>query len=274
MTDSAPSAMQPAELPTLFIPHGGGPCFFMDWNPPDTWTTMAAWLSGLAATLPSTPSAILVISGHWETAEPTVSANPHPPLIYDYTGFPPHTYQLTYPAPGDPGLAAKVGELLSSAGIPSKSDGQRGFDHGVFIPFKLIYPDATVPIVQLSLQAGLDPETHLAIGYALQPLRSQGVLIVGSGMSYHNLRGFGASYGDASNEFDTWLTHAVTAPDAVERNTRLKHWTQAPHARLAHPREEHLLPLMVAAGAAGKDVGHRTFSDRVMGVVISAYQFG
>lgn len=271
MTDSA--AIATAIMPTLFIPHGGGPCFFMDWNPPDTWTRMAAWLSNLASTLPAPPSAVLVISGHWESAEPTVSTNPHPPLIYDYTGFPPHTYQLTYAAPGDPALAAKVCELLASAGFQPQADNQRGFDHGVFIPFKLVYPDASVPIVQLSLRAGLDPKTHLAMGRALRPLRSQGVLIVGSGMSYHNLRGFGAKYGDASNEFDAWLTKAVTAPDP-ERDEHLIHWTQAPHARLAHPREEHLLPLMVAAGAAGEDLGRRIFSDRVMGVVVSAYQFG
>ncbi len=172
-------------------------------------------------------------------------------------------------------MPPKLGNCCHRLDFHPQADNQRGFDHGVFIPFKLIYPETPpFPSCSFRCELGLDPTTHLAIGRALQPLRSQGVLIVGSGMSYHNLRGFGSKYSDASNEFDAWLTHAVTDPDIVERTARLRHWTQAPHARLAHPREEHLLPLMVAAGAAGDDRGHRTFSDRVMGVVISAYQFG
>ena len=260
--------------PTLFIPHGGGPCFFMEWNPPNTWKKMGEFLSNLRVTLPAMPAAVVVISGHWETPDFSVAANPHPPLIYDYSGFPPHTYQLTYPAPGGPALAGKIRDLLQSAGFPAQTDPERGFDHGVFIPFKLVYPDADVPIVQLSLRNGLDPATHIAVGRALEPLRSQGVLIVGSGMSYHNLRGFGDSFSQESDEFDAWLTAAATAPDPAKREELLKHWAQAPHARLAHPREEHLLPLMVAAGAAGTDTGRRVFSDRVMGVTVSAFQFG
>jgi aromatic ring-opening dioxygenase catalytic subunit (LigB family) len=246
----------------------------MEWNPPDTWTKMAHWLSQLRFNLPAKPTAVLVISGHWETPEFAVNSNPRPALIYDYSGFPPHTYQLTYPASGDPELAGRVVDLLAAAGFSAHEDPQRGFDHGVFIPFKVIYPDAEIPIVQLSLRSGLDPATHIAAGRALEPLRKEGVLIVGSGMSYHNLRGFGGRYGDASDDFDAWLTDSMTAPGAAKREERLKLWSKAPHARLAHPREEHLLPLMVAAGAAGDDPGHRIFSDRVMGVTVSAYQFG
>jgi len=262
-------------LPTLFIPHGGGPCFFMQWTmgPPDTWNKMADWLKSLAATLAVTPKAIVVISGHWEESEFTVAGGPHPPLIYDYYGFPPETYELQYPAPGSPQLAQAVRDLLADAGIESRSDGKRGFDHGVFIPFKLFYPQANIPIVQLSLKAGLDPAEHIAAGQALASLRSQGVLIVGSGMSYHNMRGFGAQAIPASDEFDRWLTDAVTAADAEVRNQKLIAWETAPAARAAHPREEHLLPLMVAAGAAGNDSGARIFTDRVMGATVSAYGF-
>ena len=266
--------LQFAPLPTLFIPHGGGPCFFMDWSPPDTWKNMGAWLAALADSIGVTPKAVVVISGHWEQPEFAVTGSQHPPLIYDYQGFPPHTYQLRYDAPGAPALAHQIAGLLHQAGFPARVDPERGFDHGVFIPFKLIYPQAEIPIVQLSLKTGLDPSVHIWVGRALQPLRQQGVLIVGSGMSYHNLRGFGTEFGAASDQFDAWLADAVCAPSAQMRNQKLEHWQAAPHARLAHPREEHLLPLMVASGTAGEHLGHRIFTDRVMGVTVSAYRFG
>jgi aromatic ring-opening dioxygenase catalytic subunit (LigB family) len=265
---------QSKTMPTLFIPHGGGPCFFMDWNPPDTWKKMESWLASLPGTIGEMPKAMVVISGHWESPELAVTGSAHPPLIYDYQGFPPHTYQLRYDAPGAPELAQQIVELFGGVGLPARVDPERGFDHGVFIPFKVMYPKADIPVVQLSLKAGLDPKVHIEIGRALQPLRKQGVLVVGSGMSYHNLRGFGDQFGPASDEFDEWLTGAVCAAEAAVRNQKLQQWQTAPHARLAHPREEHLLPLMVAAGAAGDDVGHRMFSDRVMGVTVSAYRFG
>jgi len=246
----------------------------MHWNPPDTWKKMGAWLGSLAGSIGATPKAIVVISGHWERPEFSVTGSPHPPLIYDYQGFPPHTYQLRYDAPGAPVLAQQIAGMLSQAGFAARVDDERGFDHGVFIPFKLVYPGADIPIVQLSLRGGLDPKTHIEAGRALEPLRKQGVLIVGSGMSYHNLRGFGDEFGPASDQFDAWLTDAVCSPDAETRNQRLEQWETAPHARLAHPREEHLLPLMVASGAAAKELGRRVFSDRVMGVAVSAYRFG
>jgi len=262
-------------LPTLFIPHGGGPCFFMDWNPPDAWNKMAVWLSGLGSSLGVAPKAMVVISGHWEEADFTVTSNPKPPLIYDYFGFPARTYQIKYDAPGSPALAQRVQDLLEKAGIRSRSDGNRGFDHGVFIPLKVVYPKADIPIVQLSLKAGLDPEAHLAAGRALAPLRSEGILVVGSGMSYHNMRGLmSGKILPASDQFDAWLTAAVTAPEATVRNRDLVHWDQAPAAREAHPQEEHLMPLMVAAGAAGDNPGKHIFADRVMGATVSAYQFG
>lgn len=263
-------------MPTLFIPHGGGPCFFMEWTmgPANTWERMRAWLEALPATLPEVPKAILVVSGHWETRVPTLQTAPRPPLYFDYYGFPKHTYELTWPAPGSPELAARVGELLAKANIESTTDAERGFDHGVFVPLKVAFPDATIPTVQLSLKQGLDPEEHLAIGRALAPLRDEGVLIVGSGMSYHNMRGFMSGGGrSASEHFDAWLAEAVEREPGARRDA-LVTWSRAPAARESHPREEHLLPLMVAAGAAGEDPGRRIFKDDVMGVIVSAVQFG
>lgn len=265
--------MPDATLPTLYIPHGGGPCFFMEWDPPDTWTSMGDWLRQLGASIGVRPKAVIVVSAHWEESEFSVSANPAPGLIYDYYGFPEHTYRIQYPAPGAPELAQRVADLLGKAGIPARLDRERGYDHGVFIPFKLIYPDADIPTIQLSLKAGLDPAAHIAAGAALAPLREEGVLIVGSGMSYHNLRGFGPAYGPVSQQFDAWLGKAVEAAPAT-RDAELIRWRTAPMARQAHPREEHLIPLMVAAGAAGKDAGHIIYSAPTLGLAISGYQFG
>jgi aromatic ring-opening dioxygenase catalytic subunit (LigB family) len=244
----------------------------MAWDPPDTWKKMGAFLSDVGKSVGEAPKAVLVISGHWEETEFTVTGSARPSLIYDYSGFPPETYQLKYNAPGSPELAERVVALLNDAGIAAGIDPQRGFDHGVFIPFKLVYPEANVPIVQMSLKGGLDPAAHLAAGRALGKLRDEGVLIVGSGMSYHNLRTFFAGGANpTSDRFDAWLTDAVTNED---REHRLLSWRTAPSARDAHPREEHLIPIMVAAGAAEADAGQRIYSDRVMGAAISAYRFG
>ncbi|WP_299565568.1 class III extradiol ring-cleavage dioxygenase [uncultured Sulfitobacter sp.] len=267
-------------MPTLFIPHGGGPCFFMEWDPPDTWDRHRSFLEALSASLPEKPKALLIISGHWEAREFTVQSNPAPPLLFDYNGFPQHTYELTWPAPGDPALATRVGELLQGAGFETRTDTARGFDHGVFVPLKLVFPEADIPTVQLSLRADLDPDAHLAVGRALAPLRDEGVLVIGSGNTYHNMgimmqsmRG-APQDGTAGTEFDAWLTEAVTCPDPDERNRRLARWAQAPGGRDANPREEHLIPLHVVAGAAGTDIGRKTLEDTVLGAVESAFRFG
>src|SRR5689334_24701155 len=233
-------------LPTLFIPHGVGPCVFMDPPPgdPHAWDSMAAYLRGIAASLHVRPKAILVISAHWETARPTVGSGTRPPMLFDYYGFPEHTYKLEYPAPGSPELASRVRALLAGAGIASDEDSARGYDHGVFVPFLLMFPDADVPVVQLSLRADLDPAAHVAIGHALAPLRDEGMLIVGSGMSYHNLRRFWSTDAvdvQAASAFDTWLADTVQAADASAREASLVEWADAPGARTAHPRSEHLL---------------------------------
>lgn len=265
-----------ARMPTWFIPHGGGPCFFMDWNPPDEWTLMADFLKNVATTLPRTPKAILMVSAHWLKPHVAVTSGAQPELIYDYYGFPPHTYELTYPAPGAPALAEQIVTSLSAAGIASASDAGRGFDHGMFIPLKLIFPQANIPVVQISLHNALDPEQHLEVGRALETLRDQDVLIIGSGMSFHNMRAYGnPQFGPISDAFDDWLTQAVES-SAQERHRLLANWEQAPGARQCHPprAEEHLLPLMVVAGAAGGDAGRKVFSDRVMETTVSAYCFG
>jgi len=269
-----------AKMPALFIPHGGGPCFFMDWNPADAWDRQRDFLSHLSENLPEKPKALLVISGHWEEAQFTVQQNPTPPLLFDYQGFPPSTYELTWPAPGDPALSDRVKSLLDSAGFPTNIDTARGFDHGVFIPLKVAFPQADIPCVQLSLRADLDPQAHIAVGRALAPLRDEGVLIIGSGNTYHNMgkmmRAMQGQGGDEINgvEFDRWLTDAITQSDPAIRNQLLCDWAKAPGARDANPREEHLIPLHVVAGAALSDRGVKTLEDHVMGAVESAFQFG
>jgi aromatic ring-opening dioxygenase catalytic subunit (LigB family) len=261
-------------LPSLYIPHGGGPCFFMEWDPPGIWDRMRDWLGGLIASLPARPEKLLVISAHWESAVPAVTVAPAPDLVFDYYGFPPHTYRLTWPAPGDPDLAARVGELLGAAGIPHRDEAERGYDHGVFVPMKVAVPEADIPTVVLSLHHGLDPSLHLAIGRALAPLRNEGVLIVGSGMSFHNMRAIGQPGAvPGSVAFDDWLTAAMEAePEA--REAALLDWEAAPGARICHPREEHFIPICVASGAAYDRPGRKVFSDCVVGGQVSAFAFG
>jgi aromatic ring-opening dioxygenase catalytic subunit (LigB family) len=268
--------MTSVRQPTIFLPHGGGPCFWLDGPPPfgkEAWASLRRYLEGVVASLPERPKAFLVCTAHWEADAPTVSVNPSPGMLYDYYNFPPHTYQLKYPAPGEPELARRVEGMIAEAGLEPKHDGERGFDHGVFVPFLIVDPEASIPVVMLSLRADLDPEFHLRLGKALAPLRDAGVAIVGSGMSYHNLRSFRSGEDNASKVFDAWLAEAVTAPPA-EREEKLAHWDEAPEARTCHPREEHLLPLMVVAGAAAESVGQVDFRDVIAGKTFSAFRFG
>jgi aromatic ring-opening dioxygenase catalytic subunit (LigB family) len=175
-------------------------------------------------------------------------------MYYDYSGFPPEAYEIKWPAPGDPALAAHVRDLCGRAGFETAEDSERGFDHGTFTPLKQAYPDADVPVVQLSLMASLDAGEHLRLGRALAPLRDEGVFIIGSGDSFHNMRKFGPAAREPSQAFNAWLTDALTG-DPGEREKKLTAWASAPEARVCQPREDHLLPLMVVAGAAGADAG-------------------
>jgi aromatic ring-opening dioxygenase catalytic subunit (LigB family) len=220
------------------------------------------------------PKAVLMISAHWEARDFAVAAHPRPAMIYDYGGFPPETYRLQYPAPGAPELAARIHGMLAAAGLPSHLDGERGFDHGVFVPLMKIFPEADIPVVQVSLRRKLDVESHQALGRALAPLRRDGVLIIGSGSSYHNLGRFGPDYGADSDVFDRWLSEVATDPDPRAREARWRRWQEAPHARLAHPREEHLLPLFVVSAAAEAETGQKIFGDHLFGVAMSSFQFG
>jgi len=263
-------------MPVVYLPHGGGPWPFVQTGIGDKSELdgLAAYLRSIRQLPPTPPKALLVVSAHWEEAQPTVMTGERPPMLYDYYGFPPESYSITWPAPGAPVVAARVRHLLDAAGFKSAANGERGFDHGTFVPLKLAYPDADVPTVQLSLKKGLDPAEHLAMGRALAPLRDEGVFIVGSGMTFHNLRAFGdPAARPVSEEFDAWLRVAAT-DEAATRDRKLTAWATAPSARAAHPREEHLVPLMVIAGAAGADQGTMAYSGTILGLRISAYHYG
>ncbi len=263
-------------LPTYFISHGGGPWPYMKDQLGGAYDRLEASLQAMPRELGRTPKAVLMVSAHWEEPQFTVMGAAQPSMLYDYGGFPAHTYHVRYPAPGSPDTAERVRALIEAAGMPARVDTQRGFDHGTFSPLAVIYPEANVPVLQLSLKTGLDPEDHLALGRALAPLRDEGVLIVGSGLSYHNLREFGARAKGASQAFDHWLQQTVVAASAAERSVQLTAWETAPSARQAHPREEHLLPLMVAVGAAEAEAGTCVYheDDFMGGVAASSFRFG
>ncbi|MEM6296321.1 MAG: class III extradiol ring-cleavage dioxygenase [Myxococcota bacterium] len=274
--------MTTTRMPTLFLPHGGGPWTIVDVGGPQAHAPLEAYLRTMAEDLPARPSAILCVSAHWEEDVATVQTATRPPMLYDYYGFPQAAYAYTWPAPGAPDAAAAVKDHLASAGIATAEDGQRGFDHGTFVPLMVPFPEPDIPTFQVSLLASLDAADHLALGRALAPLRDRGVLIVGSGMSYHNVRQLQAARRSPdeaktlerdARTFDDWLAESVTA-EASAREQALADWAHAPAARPSHPREEHLLPLMVAAGAAGDDAATLPMRGRVLGAPVSAVRFG
>lgn len=263
-------------FPTYFISHGGGPWPYMKDDFGRAFAKLETSLQRMPAELGQTPKAVLVISGHWEEKDFGIMASPKPPMVYDYSGFPEHTYHVQYPAPGSPELAHRVHELIQGAGFPSHLDPKRGFDHGTFAPLVVIYPKAEVPIVQLSIRSDYDPQAHFELGRALSPLRDEGVLILGSGLSYHNLRKFDASARLPSKAFDDWLYQTLSLDHSEQRAAQLTQWESAPYARISHPQEDHLIPLMVAAGAAGDDRATRVYheADFMGGLSVSSYRFG
>jgi aromatic ring-opening dioxygenase catalytic subunit (LigB family) len=236
----------------MFISHGGGPLPLLG-DP--NHRQMVSCLQGIAASIPR-PDAILVVSAHWEASVPTLTASSTPPLIYDYYGFPPESYEIQYPCVGEPSLAREISRLLDDGGIDAELDEQRGFDHGVFVPLKIMYPEATIPCVQLSLINTLDALFHIEIGNALQNLANQRVLVLGSGFSFHNLKAFfgpeNASTAELNGAFETWLQNVCADREMPEQKRRdlLINWAEAPGARFCHPREEHLLPLHLCYGIA------------------------
>jgi 4,5-DOPA dioxygenase extradiol len=229
----------------FFIPHGGGPLTLLNES---MFHNMNEFLRKIPDMIQK-PEAIIVISAHWEASTISITASQNPPMLYDYTGFPAESYELKYPAPGHPKLANRVAALLSKQGIDSRLDDERGFDHGVFIPLLMMYPEADIPCIQISLSSSLDAEFHIQVGRALASLKDDNLLILGSGYSFHNMAVMMAAKGILPNEknqqFEAWL--AQTCSDANlsdgEREQRLSNWENAPHARYCHPREEHLLPL-------------------------------
>ncbi len=265
-------------LPTYAIAHGGGPwpwakdAMGVDWQP------LEDALAAIPAEVGTTPRAILMISAHWETPAFRLQTSPQPPMLYDYWGFPEHTYDVQYPAPGAPDVAAEVTAALEAHGIATSDDPDRGFDHGTFVPMHVMYPHADVPLVQLSIRQDYDPAAHLAVGRALAPLRDRGILIVASGLpSYHDLSHMGPASQTASREFDAWLTETMVQHSGEARSSRLLEWDRAPSARQAHPREDHFIPLLVAVGAAEDDAGHRQYhEDDSMGgwTASSGYRLG
>lgn len=269
--------MSNSRLPTYFISHGGGPWPYMTGEFRRNFEKLEQSLIEMRAELGNTPRAILMISGHWEEPGLALSSGARPNMVYDYYGFPEDLYHITYAAPGSPELAGQVQGLLRESGIAARLDPTRGFDHGTFSIMKPLYPDADIPIVQLSLDSSLDPALHLQIGRALAPLRDDGVLIIGSGLSYHNLRAMQGTSGHApSRQFDAWLQKTVAQASPGERSERLVRWESAPSARAAHPREDHLIPLMVAVGAAEEEAGVVTYhqTDFFGGLTVSSFRFG
>ena len=269
--------MSSLQLPTYFISHGGGPWPYMTGEFRESLAPLERSLHEMRAELGDAPKAILVVSGHWEERGFAVSSGARPGMVYDYYGFPDYLYQIQYRAPGSPEVAQRVQELLRAGGLETRLDPTRGFDHGTFSIMKPLYPAEDMPVVQLSLDSGLDPALHLAVGRALAPLRDEGVLIVGSGLSFHNLRLIRGSGGhEPSRQFDAWLQRTLVHSSADERTRGLMDWERAPFARVAHPREDHLIPLMVAVGAAEDAAGVTTYhqTDFGGGLTASSFRFG
>lgn len=237
----------------LFLSHGGGPLPLLG---DKAHLEMAATLKNIATRI-EPPSRIIVVSAHWEQRRPSITSGKHPALIYDYSGFPEESYQIDYPCPGDPQLAQAMAEHLGKAGITATLDDARGFDHGLFVPLKIMYPNADIPCVQLSLVSSLDPAEHIALGHALRALDDPSLLLIGSGFSFHNMRAFFTpQHEDAqamNAAFERWLVETCSDQTLTEqeRSQRLVDWQAAPFARYCHPREEHLLPLHVCYGFIG-----------------------
>ena len=236
----------------LYLSHGAGPMPLLG---EDGHKEMVDNLKMIAAKI-SKPSAIILISAHWEEAMPTITQAVNPPLLYDYYGFPKQAYEIQYPAPGEPGLAHSVFSVLSDKGIQSILDDKRGFDHGLFVPMKIMYPEADVPCIQLSLVSSLRPREHINIGKALSGLEYNNLLVIGSGFSFHNMNAFfapkTAEMEMMNEEFMQWLNDTCSDLNLEEneRTRLLVNWEKAPSARFCHPREEHLLPLHVCYGFA------------------------
>lgn len=265
-----------------FLSHGGGPWpWIPEWN--DRYQGLRQATANIPNEIPQKPRAILMVSAHWITQGGlAIMTNPKPEMFYDYYGFPEYTYHIQYPAPGDPILAKEIEKHLISSGFNVVEDNERGFDHGAFVPLALAFPDADIPVVQLSIERSFAPAYHIRLGQALNYLREQNVLIIGSGLSFHNMRMFNPSGATFSLQFDEWLRKQMLAKNSSVasvfslRKNALLQWEQAPSARFAHPMEDHLMPLMVAVGAAGEDEAflHYHEDNTMGGIAASGFRFG
>jgi aromatic ring-opening dioxygenase catalytic subunit (LigB family) len=263
-------------LPTYYLSHGGGPWPYMEDGMRRRFDKLEASLLAIRGEWGDAVRAVLVISGHWETPEFAVSSGAHPGMVFDYYGFPEYLYHIKYDAPGSPELAMRVRAMLEAGGFSCDSDPERGFDHGTFSLLKPIYPNGEIPIVQLSVKLDFDPHAHLSVGRLLAPLRDDGVVIIGSGSSFHNLGLRGPAAIEPSRRFDDWLQQALLKSSTSERRERVASWLLAPDARIAHPREDHLIPLMVALGAADEEPASLIYhqDDFLGGWALSSFRFG
>lgn len=237
-------------FPTIFLNHGGGPLPLLNAQP--------SIASSICNARPSqTPSAILIISAHYESSPISILSRPQHTMLFDYYGFPSESYEYQYPARGDDALASRIQQLLSEKDIDSEIESKRGLDHGMFIPLMLMYPSAEIPVVGLSLHPSLDVNVHLKIGKALRSLREE-VLIIGSGYAFHNMKYLLCPTKESigySKLFDEWLQSKLVGKVTNARLDELVRWKEVKHARECHPREEHLIPLFVVAAAAEEGVG-------------------
>ena len=265
-------------FPTFYLSHGGGPWPYMSGELRRHHAKLEASLRELPGRLPSRPEAIIVVSAHWEESDYSIMASAAPPMVYDYHGFPEETYRVRYGAAGAPELARRAHALLGEAGLASHLDPVRGFDHGTHALLAIVYPTADIPVIQVSIRADYDPSAHLKLGRSLAALRDEGVLIVGSGSSYHNLQRFfrGEARRQDSAQFDGWLRQTLTDSTPEVRTRQLLQWQHGPAARAAHPQEEHLVPLFVAVGAAEREPGQVVYGqdDFFGAITLSSYQFG
>lgn len=215
------------------------------------------------------PKSIIVVSAHWEEEHLTITGGENPHLLYDYYGFPKEAYEFKYPAKGNPSLEKELKELFEDNGIKTRINNDRGFDHGVFIPLKMMYPQADIPVTQISLIKGLDPKLHIKIGNVLKDMVQDNILLIGSGFSFHNMREFdwkGENRTDSKNdEFQNWLSNLLSGElSEREKENKLINWEEHTSARYCHPREEHLIPLHVCFGSSmGK--GQTVFDDYILG---------
>lgn len=265
------STMKEKQINIVYFSHGAGPLPILG-DPGHQ--AMIDFMTHLPDQLPK-PEAILVISAHWEQPQPTILGAAKPTMFYDYYGFPPAAYKIKYPAPGHPELANQIVSLLQQAGMEARVDLKRGFDHGLFIPLSLMYPNAEIPAIQISLVDGLSPALHIELGKILDQIAIDNLLVIGSGFSFHNMSVFfhhdPGMISPRNEAFQDWLVETITAQVLPsERESRLTAWETGPYARYCHPREEHLLPLHVCAGMAGRS-GRVLFDERIMGVRCIAF---